>query len=373
MYISEWIMWLANLKSDEWVKKNIDEYKGPGRPVIGALYEETVAEENAFQAAKRFHRAETRGPIYAFNNTYLEMRCGGLEDKRGLVTLISCLALYGVIGMWASIGGRILLAAIFDSEVILGRALSIGDYLVFLVGTTMTVTMLWYYSKYALWITRMEMLTSRHLLIRFNRVTRQVYLHRPKSCGGIMVLPWEGIASMEVAGQRLMVGWFPGEVDLPFPTFAFIGKQSSSQAELQAEWEFIRRYMDEGGLQAVAKPRTSSLLPLPWNAFSPQFEALGAFARNGGPLIWLGALLISPAFVIIGLSHWASLLLCWRPRWPKIIREAGKPGKPTPAFTTVADYPPDVQEKLLANAHRWELRPGRAPDHEHWRRKRNGA
>lgn len=178
---------------------------------------------------------------------------------------------------------------------------------------------------------------------------------------------------MEVAGQRLMVGWFPGEVDLPFPTFAFIGKQSSSKAELQAEWEFIRRYMDEGGLQAVTKPRTSSLLPLPWNAFTPQFEALGAFARNGGPLIWLGALLISPAFVIIGLSHWASLLLCWRPRWPKIIREAGEPGKPTPAFTTVTDYPPDVQEKLLANAHRWELRPGRAPDHEHWRRKRSGA
>ncbi|WP_139208613.1 hypothetical protein [Achromobacter sp. NFACC18-2] len=73
-------------------------------------------------------------------------------------------------------------------------------------------------------------------------------------------------------------------------------------------------------------------------------------------------LLISPAFFILGLSHWASLLLCWRPRWPRIIREAGQAGKPVPAFSTVEDYPPDVRAQLLANAHRWALRPGRAPD-----------
>lgn len=104
MYIAEFIMWLANLKSDEWVKNNIDEYKDPGRPVVGELYEETVAEENSHQAGKRFCQAETRGPVYVCNNTYLEMCCGGMEDKRGFVTSVSCFFLCGIIGMWVVMG-----------------------------------------------------------------------------------------------------------------------------------------------------------------------------------------------------------------------------------------------------------------------------
>lgn len=168
-----------------------------------------------------------------------------------------------------------------------------------------------------------------------------------------------------------MLGWFPNDTLLPFPAYVFVGKQSSQLGDLQSEWEFIRRYMDEGGVQAVEKPRISSQLPLPWPAFTAQFDALGPFLRNSGPVVWLGCLLISPAFVILGLSHWASLLLCWRPRWPRIIREAGQPGKPVPAFTTVEDYPADVRAQLLANAHRWALRPGRAP--ENHRRRREDA
>ena len=178
-----------------------------------------------------------------------------------------------------------------------------------------------------------------------------------------MVLPWQGVYSDEVAGQRLALAWLPFDnTSLPFPTVAFVGKQSSRVSDLQSEWEFIRRYMDEGGRQGVEKPRISSQLPLPWPAFTAQFEALGPFFRNGGPWVWIGCLLISPAFVIVGLAHWTSLLLCWRPRWPRVIREAGQPGKPVPDFTTVDDYSSDVKAQLLANAHRWALHSGSAPE-----------
>lgn len=71
--------------------------------------------------------------------------------------------------------------------------------------------------------------------------------------------------------------------------------------------------------------------------------------------------MVWPAFVIIGTGHWLSLLLCWRPRWPKVIREAGTPGKPVPPVTTLSDYPQAIQERLLANADRWQLKPGRRP------------
>ncbi|HCQ47359.1 MAG TPA: hypothetical protein DIW53_11505, partial [Achromobacter sp.] len=217
------------------------------------------------------------------------------------------------------------------------------------------------YFKYLFRFTRLESLTSRHLLIRFNRITRQVYLHRPPSCGGIAVLPWDDIHHDAVPGVNLVVGWYPPYSPLPFPNMVFVGKKSVSEFDMKAEWEYIRRYMDEGGLDAVSPPRLSSHLPLPWPAFAAQFEALGPYLRHSGPLTWLGMLLISPALLVIGLGHWVSLMLCWRPRWPKIIREAGLPGKPTPPLTTIDDYPPDVRAALLENTHRWVVRPGSPP------------
>jgi len=142
---------------------------------------------------------------------------------------------------------------------------------------------------------------------------------------------------------------------------ALLGKQGQGGSELRDEWEFIRRYMEDGP-HAVPRPRLSTQLPSPVQAFSAQFEGLGRFFRKSSWLFKVVLLLICPAFVIIGTGHWLSLLLCWRPRWPKVIREAGMPGKPVPAVTTLSDYPHEIQERLLANADRWHLKPGKRPE-----------
>jgi len=363
MYFAEWALWCACVKSDGGNKEDLDGYKKGAVPIVDPTYAETLEEDLERQAAKRFGFARTRGPVYACNDTYLELRCGGMEEKRGLISLITIVLLYFLIGPLLEIPGQILWAVISGSGMAFDRDLYGGDLFIFLLLTILLGGGLWLYFKYAFRFSRLELLTSRHLLIRFNRITRQVYLHRPASCGGLLVLPWEGVITEEVAGLRLVMAWTPlSRTELPFPTAVFVGKPSSRLSDLQSEWEFIRRYMDEGGVCAVEKPRISSQLPLPLPAFSAQFDALGPFLRNGGPLVWLGCILISPAFVILGLSHWASLLLCWRPRWPRVIREAGLPGKPVPAFTTIADYPSDVRAQLLANAHRWTSRPGLAPE-----------
>lgn len=142
---------------------------------------------------------------------------------------------------------------------------------------------------------------------------------------------------------------------------ALLGKQGQGGSELRDEWEFIRRYMEEGP-DSVPRPRLSTRFPSPIQAFSAQFEGMGRFFRNSRWPFKVALLLVWPAFVIIGTSHWLSLMLCWRPRWPKIIREAGLPGKPVPPLTTLSDYPPDIQQRLLANADRWHLKPGKRPE-----------
>ncbi len=352
MYLMEWLMWLSVVKSDSWLQEHVEDDSSndlASKPVE-PVYEDLLVAEYARLRAARFDHAISRSPVYACNNTILEMRCGGMEEKRGFITMISALF------FWPTLVAVETIPIIFE----VGRwSISKTVLLIFLVA--LSLGFLYVYFKYLFRFTRLESFTSRHLLIRFNRVTRQVYLHRPPSCGGIAVLPWDDIHHDEVPGVNLIVGWYTPYSPLPFPNMVFVGKRSASEAEMKAEWEYIRRYMDEGGLDAVDPPRIRSQLPLPWHAFAAQLEGLGPFLRHSGPIMWLGMVLISPALVVLGLAHWASLLLCWRPRWPKIIQEAGLPGKPIPPLTTIDDYPPDVRAALLENLHRWVIKPGSPP------------
>jgi hypothetical protein len=150
---------------------------------------------------------------------------------------------------------------------------------------------------------------------------------------------------------------------------AFIGKLGHGGSENRDEWEFIRRYMEDGP-DSIPRPRLSTHLPSPIQAFSAQFEGMGRFIRTSGWPMKVALLMIWPAYLVIGTAHWVSLLLCWRPRWPKIIREAGRPGKPVPRVTTLEDYPLEIQERLLANADRYELKPGKRPAKKHHTRSR---
>jgi hypothetical protein len=158
----------------------------------------------------------------------------------------------------------------------------------------------------------------------------------------------------------MTISWNIQEGEYGFPAiFTFIGKPPPRIGDHQVQWEFIRRYMDEGGLQAVALPRISSKYPWPWKGLTALAEGHEDFFKTANGLMILGALLLSPAFLVIAFIHWISLLLCWTPHWPKALREAGQPGKPVPKLTTLDDYPPLIAAQLKENAHLWKALPGR--------------
>ena len=152
--------------------------------------------------------------------------------------------------------------------------------------------------------------------------------------------------------MRLLLLWPPHKTGEPFMTFAAVGKRAGRAQDLIDEWEFIRRYMEEGP-QSVPTPRVRSKIPWPWYSLEPQFEGLGPILRHGDWKMWLSKLLISPAFLTLGGGHWVSQLLCWEPRWPKIIREAGRPDKPVPKLTTAEDYDPETCRRLHLNKDMW--------------------
>ncbi|MGG5292394.1 DUF6708 domain-containing protein [Pseudomonas shirazensis] len=362
MYLIEWMMWRSILESAETRKK----YKHINTKRIPDIYESDEAE--ALVAARKVvsNTPKSRGPVYIFNDQTLEIRCGMWESKRGLITTISA-PLIAVL-ILGGVGAADFLITAIDILYEQNKW-SFTHWYVSAFLTILVSSVSWFYAKYGFTFTCFELFTSRHLLIRFNRKTQQVYLHRPVNCGGIVTLPWAGInasatdkihSTDDSIGMPLALYWLPRWTGTLHIETAWVGKVANNHAELRHEWEFIRRFM-EVGPEGLPRPRITSHFPWPWQAFTPQFEGLTHYFRRSSWIIKLGLVLISPAFLILGLGHWLSLLLCWKPRWPKIIREAGLPGKPIPPLTTLADRPPHIQERLRENAHLWAVRPGQRP------------
>ena len=342
MYLFEWMAWWGSTfdetqRDKDWLK-SIEKRQAS----LKALLEEKQPPLD--QAVSDVPRS--RGPVYAFNDTVLEMHCGSLEHYRGLITpLALTLFLFAFGGVYGAID--LLLQGPNHNGII--------DYLVGVIGVGGLTAGLWYcFFKFKFYIPiRWELFTHRRLLIRFNRKTRQVYLHRPKYTGGVVTMPWDKIIAIhEGAGMRLVLAWMPHRTGQPFVTFAAVGKRAGTAQDLLDEWEFIRRYMEDGP-KSVPKPRVRSKIPWPWYSLEPQFEGLWPILRHGDWKLWLGKLLMSPAFLILGAGHWISQLLCWEPRWPKIICEAGQPGKPIPKLTTAEDYDPETCRRLYLNADLW--------------------
>ena len=349
MYLAEWASWEACITPK----------KANRKPVMGSKprqYIESRTEDIKTMMAARHPRAKLTGPVYACNDTFLELRCGTMEQWRGLMTIAVLMWLGFAVAF--SVNPVMIDLADFQKR---WASDSTGVVVTFIFCVTIFIGMFYAYYRFAFQYSRMEIFTTRHLLVRFNRITRQVYIHRPKNCGGVVVMPWEKTSCQCAPDLNMALTWDLQDGEYGFPTVSvMVGRPCRKEDDLLAQWEFIRRYMDDGGLANLKKPRwIFTHFPSPIQAFMPQSigDPIWYFVKEGH--YWL---LLIHAFLSIGslpikLGHWFSLLLCVRPRWPKIIREAGQPGKPIPKISTIDDYPPDIAALLKAHAYRWKITP----------------
>ncbi|WP_053007568.1 DUF6708 domain-containing protein [Pragia fontium] len=305
---------------------------------------------------------QPRGPYYAYNDKYLEIRGGMMEERRGLISLMSL--------TWLFLGGGMIHTSLWMIYRYFYESpkLDIWFYIAIVFCFVAGAFFLGVFALGGYKISRLEIFTHRHLRVRFNRVTRQVYIQRPKFCGGVTVYRWEDTnpnfskngKSTLGTGSRNLLSWEPINTGLPYVDYMAIGKQASYGPELRGEWEFIRRYMEEGP-ENLPKPRITSLLPLPWHGVSVQLEAMHAFFL---PLSGYSLITLPIGFLAITLMsslYFLSELLCWQPRWPKVIREAGEAGKPIPKLTSLDDFPADIQQKMLLNREEIEYVDDTAP------------
>lgn len=318
-------MWIEQALSES-LKE--DPYIKDGTPLDGGMPHDQSASA----------RVTSNGSVYQKNEVFLEV-CGQFESQRGIlgfaVAFIPAWLILSTTYM-ALLWGRDLIRGSSDNGVP-------NDYSIFFgipfFGGLLTL-LLWLSKKLVLPKLRKDYFTSRRILIRFNRVTRKVYVLAPKFAGGLSIYDWDtaqatldnkaGMSPTPVSEEeankgsgRLILGWVDVEARKALG-LVFVGRAAGNAAKGRAWWEYIRSYMEDGA-DSVPKP-----FPRLWKGVWPQMSLMNMFYLyperivHGGPLWWILLPLLAPIDLLRSLLHWIAMLLCVEPKFPPEIENAGR-------------------------------------------------
>ncbi|WP_313274942.1 hypothetical protein [Stenotrophomonas sp.] len=340
----EMIFWLAKLDAKE-------EGQMAARPTVSLSSGAGVGQRIQREPGDEF-------AVFTVNRRFIDIQGAWQEDKRGIVTFV-------FIGIMFVLQGQFLVGVIVPGvqQMIsgigyFGRPLPSDHYVGIPIFILMWAVANGVFFRFCWRWVRLELFVQRRIIVRFNRVTRQVHINRPACAGGTVTLPWDD-AIMEMTGGdpgsrtgdgTLIMGWSGDRTGAGFDEICMLGGLLDDQGSAEALGEYIRRYMEEGP-DAVPRPkRLRATFPWPWDSVRSTLSFLLPSWRTGDKgLVLSFALLLSPLLLLHSLCHWISLLLCWPTWWPRIIRRAGLPGAPVPALTVAEDYGPEIAQKLRAS------------------------
>lgn len=141
--------------------------------------------------------ADPGAALFSYDERYIDVQGAWQEDRRGIITfafigamyLLQYMALFGnvVPGIKDMMSG-------FDP---LGRPLTAEGYIFIPLFILMWVVANVVFFRFAWRWLRLEIFVQRRIVVRFNRITKQVHLNRPAYAGGVVTFPWEAtIADM---------------------------------------------------------------------------------------------------------------------------------------------------------------------------------
>jgi len=301
--------------------------------------------------------ARDANSLYAVDEVSIDVRAAFQEDKRGVITFFFIALALGVNGYMAFVSLYMPLN-IYIYGSLYAKPWGGGALIFGIFSSTSWVCMNYFLWKYTWKWIRTEVFTHRHLVARFNRRTRQVHINRPAYAGGVVTLPWDAVVPVidpdheeyVGIGGVLILGFMSEQTGAGYDETLMLGRPMSGNAELVGFWEYIRRFMEDGPDSVPRPKRLLKLHPFTWEPLRAAMRFMSLTWRPGGRLgTIIAATLLSPLILLLALCHWISLFLCHQPRWPKIIEEAGQPGKPVPKLTVAEDFGPETAERLRAN------------------------
>ncbi|WP_256985238.1 DUF6708 domain-containing protein [Chromohalobacter israelensis] len=332
MYFVEWLMHRTLTAS----KKDITGFEGDMKQFEKAT-EKYGKQYRGMQERQVSDAPSDARSIYKMNDTYMDIRTFFDEWRGGVLLGLSPLLL-GLFFFPVFILPEMTVALFTGVVPGAGRSVSVGDY-VGIAGTWAIWLVFLAAFVYLFWVFRMECLVQRHIVVRFNRKTRKVYINRPNFAGGNQVYDWDDVvASVDpddqvVTKKRkreiLMLFFFKQRTGAEYHDVVFLGAPLRSDHELYALWEYIRRYMEEGP-ESIPKPKCIPRFPWPWRSLLAPWSFLENkwAAAPWSPRMIALVLIASPVMLLHAVAHWCSLLLCWPVYWPRQLRRESTASEP---------------------------------------------
>jgi hypothetical protein len=296
--------------------------------------EEILIRETGFDSdGNRIHRIHESvcdtpkavDSVYVQNDRYIDL-CTSFEDKRGILTMLA--VPFTMLGIGGPAFSVLTVIEMIQGAYPDGDPYGVIDYifgiLFALFGIACFVGFCYVFKRFF----RLEIFVQRRLLVRFDRINRKVYLHRPRYAGGVVTLDWDKIAfdvgkeGVSAIGMPLCIVWENAATPSGLFELVFVGRLARSDMEIKERWEFIRRFMEDGP-QAVPRQKTLAKCPWPWVSVQTTLGLIWPIFHMVS-LRWMLPLMLlaSPAILAFAAGNWLSLLLCWEPVFPRAIRKA---------------------------------------------------
>lgn len=211
---------------------------------------------------------------FAQNNTYLELCNPGWERQRLVVFGLLLVAPMALLIIWGWYGFAIhpilfnqviMFWHVADRDPADWSLLWFGWLLLFPLAAASAFML---FAAFYYMGARSSFFTYARGRIRFNRLTRKVYVLRPGYCGGNQIFEWDRLRALcDIAGDRRggissLALYHP-----PFDTSdakatgedcIFVGPARTAASHAPLLWEYIRLYMQEGPVTGNIPPNAPS-------------------------------------------------------------------------------------------------------------------
>ncbi|NUA25225.1 DUF6708 domain-containing protein [Cupriavidus basilensis] len=217
---------------------------------------------------------------------------------------------------------------------------------------------------------RRNLFTLKRRPIRLNRKTRCIYAMRTKDRDGMWEVPWSEDEFFCVGHRRM------GGLSRAYDMYdirhyqldaqgnvvrAFVlGKFVFTLDQAYAQWEYYRRYMQDGPTNLPEPYRFWAVRETFWEGYK-----ICAGGKSSGLFLNLTDVIFAPFALLDAFARWLVLVTCSNPVWPPEIEAACKPEPNDPYARPYADdyigVPggPESKPSREDLARVWELEPQR--------------
>lgn len=267
--------------------------------------------------------------VIKMNSTYLES-----VDKffawKGLMTLVSV----------SILGIMLYLPVVIGWDLATGRSGEASDpWFFFWTSLLMPLPLV----LLSLWLLRKDAFQYTHYPIRLNRQNRTVYAFRPN--GTVLRAKWDELfftlgyapawKEWDIRGHVLAA-----DRKTVLETFAFsVVEGEQSKHLLEAHWEFLRRYMEDGprdldGLVQYYVPVNGRR-----ESFRYGWSRVGANFAASAVAYWA----MSPATLLIGVFRWVAMRTSSMPVWPQDVESESRVSADDPYARDATANPSGLQ------------------------------